>query len=172
MKTLKSATTLLLIYFSVFPLLAQSGTDTLVYSRQEILITMRDGIKLNTLIYAPDNAKEPMPFLFLRTPYGVSGFSSPDKIEFFKVLAIEGYIFVFQDLRGRFRNSYADPKPVEPNKVYEYRIDLHSINHVFKSEHKIMVQVQSTWFPITDRNPQKFVPNIFEAKESDFIVAK
>jgi putative CocE/NonD family hydrolase len=72
--------------------------------------------------------------------------------------------------RGRFRNSFSNPEPVKPNEVNEYRIDLHSINHVFKSGHKIMVQVQSSWFPIIDRNPQKFVPNIFEAKESDFIV--
>lgn len=74
--------------------------------------------------------------------------------------------------RGRFRNSYTNPEPVKPNEINEYRIDLHSINHVFKSGHKIMVQIQSTWFPIIDRNPQKFVSNIFEAKESDFIITQ
>jgi predicted acyl esterase len=47
-------------------------------------------------------------------------------------------------------------------------IDLHGADHVFKKGHKIMVQVQSSWFPIIDRNPQKYVPNIFEAKESDY----
>ena len=73
-------------------------------------------------------------------------------------------------MRGRFRNSFSNPEPVIPDEVYEYRIDLHAINHVFKSGHKIMVQIQSSWFPVIDRNPQKFVPNIFEAKESDFIV--
>ena len=72
--------------------------------------------------------------------------------------------------RGRFRNSYSVPEPVKPNEVYEYKIDLHAINHVFKKGHKIMIQIQSSWFPIIDRNPQKYVPNIFEAKESDFIV--
>jgi uncharacterized protein len=72
--------------------------------------------------------------------------------------------------RGRFRNSYSNPEPVKPEEVNEYKIDLHAINHVFKKGHKIMIQVQSTWFPIIDRNPQKFVPNIFEAKEADFIV--
>jgi putative CocE/NonD family hydrolase len=71
--------------------------------------------------------------------------------------------------RGRFRNSYSVPEPVNPDEVYEYKIDLHSINHVFKTGHRIMVQIQSTWFPIIDRNPQKFVSNIFEAKETDFI---
>ena len=72
--------------------------------------------------------------------------------------------------RGRFRNSYVNPEPVEPDKVYEYKIDLHSIDHVFEAGHKMMVQIQSSWFPIIDRNPQKFIPNIFEAMESDFIV--
>jgi uncharacterized protein len=71
--------------------------------------------------------------------------------------------------RGRFRKSYSNPEQVKPDEVNEYKIDLHAINHVFKKGHKIMVQVQSTWFPIIDRNPQKFVPNIFEAKEADFI---
>jgi predicted acyl esterase len=47
-------------------------------------------------------------------------------------------------------------------------VDLHSTNHVFKNGHRIMVQVQSTWFPLYDRNPQKFVPNIFEAKDVDY----
>lgn len=71
-------------------------------------------------------------------------------------------------LRGRFRNSIDKPEPVRADEVNKYNIDLHAINHVFRKGHKIMVQVQSTWFPIIDRNPQKFVPNIFEAKESDF----
>jgi uncharacterized protein len=52
--------------------------------------------------------------------------------------------------------------------VTPFAIDLHTANHVFKKGHRIMVQVQSTWFPLYDRNPQKFVPNIFEARESDF----
>ena len=73
--------------------------------------------------------------------------------------------------RGRFRKSFENPEPVTPAKVELYTVDLHSLNHVFKKGHKIMVQIQSTWFPIIDRNPQKYVPNIFEAKESDFIIA-
>ena len=70
--------------------------------------------------------------------------------------------------RGRYRNSFEKPEPIAPNQVTPFRVDLHSANHVFKKGHRIMVQVQSTWFPLYDRNPQKFVPNIFEAKESDF----
>ncbi|MGC1266816.1 MAG: CocE/NonD family hydrolase C-terminal non-catalytic domain-containing protein, partial [Candidatus Acidiferrum sp.] len=60
---------------------------------------------------------------------------------------------------------------IKPNTVTPFTIDLHTADHVFKKGHRIMVQVQSTWFPLYDRNPQKFVPNIFEAKASDFQVA-
>jgi len=74
-------------------------------------------------------------------------------------------------LRGRFRNGFEKPEPVAPNQPVEYRVDLLSHDHVFRQGHRIMVQVQSTWFPIIDRNPQTFVPNIFEAKESDFQAA-
>jgi putative CocE/NonD family hydrolase len=73
--------------------------------------------------------------------------------------------------RGRFRKSFEKPEAVIPNKPVEYVIDLHQINHTFLKGHHLMIQIQSTWFPIIDRNPQKYVPNIFEAKESDFIKA-
>ena len=71
-------------------------------------------------------------------------------------------------LRGRFRKSFERPEPIVPGQITEYTIDLHSNNHAFLKGHRIMVQVQSTWFPLIDRNPQKFVPNIFEAKDADF----
>ncbi len=70
--------------------------------------------------------------------------------------------------RGRYRNSFEKPEPITPNTVTPFTVDLHTTNHVFKKGHRIMVQVQSTWFPLYDRNPQKFVPNIFEAKASDY----
>jgi putative CocE/NonD family hydrolase len=73
-----------------------------------------------------------------------------------------------EPVRARFRKSFDKPEPVKPNEVNEYTIDLHWSHHCFKKGHRIMVQVQSTWFPLIDRNPQKFVPNIFEAKDSDF----
>jgi putative CocE/NonD family hydrolase len=71
-------------------------------------------------------------------------------------------------LRGRFRKGYEKPEPVKENEINEYRVGLHWRDHCFPKGHKIMVQVQSTWFPVIDRNPQKFVPNIFEANESDY----
>ena len=73
--------------------------------------------------------------------------------------------------RGRFRKSFEKPQPLIPNKPEEFVIDLHDINHVFLKGHRLMIQIQSSWFPIIDRNPQKYVPNIFEAKETDFIKA-
>ena len=74
--------------------------------------------------------------------------------------------------RGRFRKSFEKPEPFIPGKPEEIVIDLHQINHTFKKGHRLMIQIQSTWFPVIDRNPQKFVSNIFEAKESDFIKAE
>lgn len=74
-------------------------------------------------------------------------------------------------LRGRFRKSFEKPEAIVPNAVNEYVIDLHHLDHRFLKGHKIMVQVQSTWFPVIDRNPQKFVPNIFQAKDADYVTA-
>ncbi len=83
---------------------------------------------------------------------------------------MSGYELMIADdvFRGRFRHSFTKPEPIIPGKVEAYTIDLHGADHVFKKGHKIMVQIQSTWFPVIDRNPQKYVPNIFEAKESDY----
>jgi len=70
--------------------------------------------------------------------------------------------------RARFRKSFEKPAALVPNQVTEYAIDLHTNNHCFQKGHRFMVQVQSTWFPVIDRNPQKFVPNIYKAQESDY----
>jgi putative CocE/NonD family hydrolase len=71
-------------------------------------------------------------------------------------------------LRGRYRNSFEKPEPIPANSVQQYKIGFPANDHTFKKGHQIMIQVQSTWFPVIDRNPQKFVPNIFLAKETDF----
>jgi uncharacterized protein len=83
---------------------------------------------------------------------------------------LSGYELMIADeiFRGRFRNSFEKPEAITPNQVTPFTIDLHTANHVFKKGHRIMVQVQSTWFPLYDRNPQRFVPNIFEARDSDY----
>ena len=74
-------------------------------------------------------------------------------------------------MRGRFRNSWERPEPLVAGKITEFKIPLRSHDHVFLKGHRIMVQIQSTWFPVIDRNPQRFVPNIYQAKASDYIVA-
>jgi uncharacterized protein len=70
--------------------------------------------------------------------------------------------------RGRYRTSFEKPEAIVAGEITPYTIDLHTADHVFKKGHRIMVQAQSTWFPLYDRNPQKFVPNIFDAKDSDY----
>ncbi len=73
--------------------------------------------------------------------------------------------------RGRFRNSYEKPEPFEPNRPAKVAFELQDLFHTFQRGHRLQVQVQSTWFPLVDRNPQKYVPNIFLADEKDFISA-
>ncbi len=70
--------------------------------------------------------------------------------------------------RGRYRESLETPKPIAPDKPLLYRFNLPTANHVFLPGHRIMVQIQSSWFPLYDRNPQTFVPNIFWAKPGDY----
>jgi uncharacterized protein len=74
-------------------------------------------------------------------------------------------------MRGRYRRSFERPEPIASNAVLEYTVDLHQQAYRFLKGHRIMVQVQSTWFPLYDRNPQTFVPNIFHARAGDFVAA-
>ncbi len=87
--------------------------------------------------------------------------------------AMGGYQMMVADevFRARFRKSFEHPEAVAPGKPTEYTIDLHTNDHTFLSGHQIMVQVQSTWFPVIDRNPQKFVTNIYKASPEDYQIA-
>jgi uncharacterized protein len=71
-------------------------------------------------------------------------------------------------LRGRYRDSFSDPKPITAGKSEVFRFALPTANHVFLPGHRVMVQVQSSWFPLYDRNPQRYVPNIFFAKPGEY----
>ena len=71
-------------------------------------------------------------------------------------------------MRGRFRNSFETPEAFVPNQPTAVNITLQDVHHTFKKGHKLQVQVQSTWFPLIDLNPQTFVPNIYKADASDF----
>jgi putative CocE/NonD family hydrolase len=74
-------------------------------------------------------------------------------------------------MRGRFRKSFASPEPFTPNRITDVTFRLQDVLHTFKKGHRMMVQVQSSWFPAFDRNPQKYVPNIYQADARDFIKA-
>jgi uncharacterized protein len=78
-------------------------------------------------------------------------------------LMLAGEVF-----RARYRSSFENPAPLVPGQVTTYAIKLRDRNHTFKAGHRIMVQIQSTWFPLIDRNPQRYMPSIYEAVESDF----
>jgi uncharacterized protein len=71
--------------------------------------------------------------------------------------------------RGRFRNSFEKPEPFKANEITDVNFPLQDILHTFKKGHRVMIQIHSTWFPYIDRNPQKYVDNIFKANEEDFI---
>ncbi len=74
-------------------------------------------------------------------------------------------------LRGRYREDFAQARPVAAGKTLPYRLPLPNVSHTFLPGHRIMVQIQSSWFPLYDRNPQSFVPNIMYAKPGDFVKA-
>ena len=71
-------------------------------------------------------------------------------------------------MRGRFRNSFEKPEPFKPGEINDVNFRLQDVLHTFKKGHRLMIQVQSTWFPLIDRNPQKYVDNIFKADAADF----
>jgi uncharacterized protein len=74
-------------------------------------------------------------------------------------------------IRGRYRNDFSKPEPFTPDEVTKIKLTLQDVLHTFKKGHRMMVQVHSTWFPLADRNPQKYVPNIFLANDDDFTPA-
>jgi putative CocE/NonD family hydrolase len=86
---------------------------------------------------------------------------------------LAGYqLMVANDVfRGRYRDSYEKPAPIPANQIVPYVIDLHTQDYTFRAGHRVMVQVQSSWFPVIDRNPQTFVANIFEARAEDYVKA-
>ena len=71
-------------------------------------------------------------------------------------------------MRARFRNSYTTPEKMSPNKITKIEFTMPDINHSFLKGHRIMVQIQSTWFPLVARNPQKFMPNYKMGTSADF----
>jgi putative CocE/NonD family hydrolase len=83
---------------------------------------------------------------------------------------MRGYQLMINEeiFRGRYLDSFQNARPLRAGSVREYRFSLHAADHVFKAGHTVMVEIQSTWFPLYDRNPQTFVPNIMTAKPADY----
>lgn len=100
----------------------------------------------------PDNFQYPSPPPAGSTAYPMGGYQ----------MLVRGEI-----MRGKFRNSFETPEPFKPNKIETVKFDLPDVAHTFKKGHRLMIQIQSSWFPLADRNPQQFM-NIYEAKEGDF----
>ncbi len=90
-----------------------------------------------------------------------------------KTVTLAGYQHMVRSeiMRSRFRNSFEKPVPMVPNQPTPINFALQDVLHTFKKGHRLMIQVQSSWFPAFDRNPQKFVPNIYKADAKDFIKA-
>jgi uncharacterized protein len=90
-----------------------------------------------------------------------------------KHITLNGYQHMVRSevMRSRFRNSFEKPEPLIANEITPIRFKLQDVLHTFKKGHRLMVQVQSTWFPLIDRNPQKYVPNIYKAEDTDFVKA-
>ncbi|HSP78108.1 MAG TPA: CocE/NonD family hydrolase [Myxococcaceae bacterium] len=105
------------------------------------------------------------------SPGKVPGFSTEDERAGKRNRGHQQTLVRGEAFRGRFRESYSEPRPFTPGEVTKVRFTLNDVFHTFKRGHRVMFQVQSSWFPFIDRNPQTFVPNIFEAKEEDFVRA-
>ncbi len=145
-----------------------SRPDVLVYETEpmEEDFTLAGSIMANLFVSTTGTDSDFFVKLIDVYPDSLEGFSpSRDKND------IRGQQLIVRGdaMRGRFRESMSKPKPFEPNEVTEVSFELQDVFHTFKRGHKIMIHVQSTWFPLFDRNPQKYVPNIFEADENDFI---
>jgi uncharacterized protein len=143
-----------------------------VYTRPDVISFTTDSLKEDLVITGAVNAH-----LFASTTGTdadwivklIDVYPDWDSVDF----KMSGYqlAVTMEVFRGKFRKSFSKPEAIIPGKPEEYIIGLHQVNHMFKKGHKVMIQVQSSWFPMIDLNPQKFLPNIFEAKESDFIKA-
>ena len=75
-------------------------------------------------------------------------------------------------IRGRYRENPAAPRPFRPGQPTEVDVPLQAVLHTFEKGHRVMIQVQSTWFPLVDRNPHRYAKNVFLAKASDFVKAE
>jgi uncharacterized protein len=160
------------------------------YTKTSVNITMRDGIKLYTSIYAPKNNSTKHPILLNRTPYSIAPYSNKFNARLYTSYWIEylkkGYIIVQQDVRGKWMSEgeYEDVRPFNPNKknnetdeasdtydTVDWLIKNSENNNgnvgVFGISYPGFYSTMAAWFPIFDRNPQQFM-NIYKADNKDF----
>jgi putative CocE/NonD family hydrolase len=139
-------------------------TDVLTYSTAALTAPVRIGGAPVADIYAATSGTDADWVVKLIDVYPDEVPSQPEMGGY--QLAISMDIF-----RGRYRESFEHPSAIPAGKAQQYRFALPTVNHVFLPGHRIMVQIQSSWFPLYDRNPQTFVPNIFLAKPTDYAKA-
>jgi len=143
---------------------AASRTDVLVYSTEPL----KEPIRI---------AGEPIAKLFASTSGSDSDWVVklidvwPDEVPENPKLGGYQQMLSADIFRGRYREDFAVPRAIAPGKVLEYRIPLPNASHTFLRGHRIMVQIQSSWFPLYDRNPQTFVPNIMFAEPASYVKA-
>jgi putative CocE/NonD family hydrolase len=140
--------------------------------------------RTDVLVYQTDALREPLrvagqPFAHLSA--STSGTDSdwvvkvidvwPDEVPDHPKLGGYQQMLSADILRGRYREDPANPRAIQADKVFAYTVRLPNVSHTFLPGHRIMVQIQSTWFPLYDRNPQKYVPNIMLAKPEDYTKA-
>jgi hypothetical protein len=147
--------------------------------RPDVLVYQTDVLKEDTTLAGPITAE-----LWVSTSQSAADWVVkvidvfPDDAENFdeatQTRPIGGYQMMVRSevIRGRYRDSYEHPQPFIPNQPTRVVLGLQDVLHTFQQGHRIMVQVQSTWFPLVDRNPQKYVDNVFLADDEDFVVAE
>ena len=101
-------------------------------------------------------------------PVDAQGVTSPETGDAAGVKGGYELMVAEEILRGRYRKSFTEPEPVKPGEVAEYKWSLHGVDHTFLKGHRMMVEVQSSWFPLYDRNPQTYVENIMTAPASAY----
>ncbi len=142
--------------------------DVMVY-RTPVLkddLTLAGPIAVKLWVSTSQTAADFVVKVIDEVPGRVKSKGQPDK-DGSKQLLIRGDI-----MRGRFRQSFERPRPFEPNQPAEVNFELLDIFHTFRRGHRLVVHVQSSWFPLADRNPQRYVPNIYKAKASDYVKAE
>ncbi|WP_432712899.1 CocE/NonD family hydrolase [Pedobacter sp.] len=138
---------------------AAKRTDVLVYESEVLTDDVKIGGNLQAELYVSSTGTDAD---FIVKLIDLYPYDSKSPMADYQLL-VRGEV-----MRAKFRDSFAEPKPLVPQEVTKLRFDMQDAAHVFKKGHKIMVQIQSTWFPLVDRNPQQFL-NINEAEDKDFL---